>query len=360
MSEASTAPTGRLRLVLRIFAGLVLALVAAELLVRHVYFVQYDYDPTFGSVIRGGTTATYAREGVGTSRWSEHGLRRAIRPDPSKPAILAVGDSYTEALGVDDDKVFTHVLEAALRVQVLNAGRAGASIADYIALAPTYQAMFKPAWTIVQLREKDLTTDAWDKSKRAEGWAYFEGGTDGKLSVVAAKPEPRGKLWHALDPLRRHFALYMFSVIRYREFKAAAQQEPPLFHAGDANKAVEANGNAILPQNEARKYPIAEEFEMLEAAYQGRVTILYLPDYDPHAPTKVGSLVEETLDKLCRERSWSCVNLRATYADFAAQHRSPFGFSNTAYNFGHMNSDGHAAAAALLARELGGRLRDLL
>jgi hypothetical protein len=342
----------------RILVGVLLALVAAEIVARRVYYVQLDNDPTFGSIIRPGTTARFAREGVGWSRWTDHGLRHATPPDPSHPAILALGDSYTEALGIDDPDVFTHRLEAATHLQVLNAGRAGASVADYIALAPTYRALYKPVWTVVQLREKDLTTDAWDKRK--EGWAYFEGGVGAPLTIVPATIEPRGHLWHLVDPLRRHLALFSFAIIRFREFRAAAEAEPPLFLAGDAHKAPSTDGNAVLPQAEAQRYPVARELELLNAAYQNRVTVLYLPDFDPKAPERVDSFVEETFDRLCRERGWSCVNLRRSYADFAARHRAPFGFPNSGYNFGHMNADGHAAAAAALARELAGRLRDLL
>lgn len=99
----------------------------------------------------------------------------------------------------------------------------------------------------------------------------------------------------------------------------------------------------------------------LEEAYANRVTLLFLPDFDPRAPGAVTSEAERVFAEECAAHGWSCVDLRDAFRAFAARFESPYGFPNSAWNEGHMNEGGHAATAQLLRDEVA-RLRahDLL
>lgn len=267
------------------------------------------FDPILGYVVAPGATVTWAREGQATSRWAAHGVRRAGEPEPGIPAILTLGDSFTEAFMVGDEDVFTHRLEQLLRadgvrVDVLNAGRSGASAADYVALAAHYRQLFAPRWTIVELRDEDLGSGAWTEQS-----THFTSGAGGAVSAVFVAP-PRHPVLDLLRPLRTRSALVDYACIRLREFAEAFDREPPLFRATSA--AAQAATHST--DDSAVRYPIAAELQALHDAYSGRITLLYLSDFDLRRPEAAIGTVEPVFDALCRERRWSCVNLRAAYA----------------------------------------------
>src|SRR5215470_13877049 len=147
-----------IRTLTRIFFGTALALVAFEPIARVYYFYPGSFEPGVGPVPAPASKVRWCIEGCATSSWQDHDLRRSRPYDPRLPAILAVGDSHTEAMQVGDDEVYTARLERALGdgTQVLNIGRSGHSPADHVALAARNRALFSPEWTIVVLKEKDF------------------------------------------------------------------------------------------------------------------------------------------------------------------------------------------------------------
>ncbi len=340
--------SGRWRRGVAALAGVLLALLAFEGVARHVSWFVYEIHPRLGSVLAPGRTAVYCREGCGSSHRIADGIRRAAPLDPARPVLLVLGDSFTEALMIDDDRVFTQVLEARLAtagapLQVANAGRSGGSPADYVALAPFYRERLAPRWTVIQLRAPDLEGDAFDASK-----THFAEDADGRLAVVEVA-RPPSRFNRALAPLRSHSALVSFGSVRMKEFASAAADEAPLFRA--------TRRRAPPPP---RDWPVSAQLEAMAEAFAGRVTFLFLPDYDARDPAHVDA-IERTVSDLCAARGWSCASLRDAFPDFAATRTSPYGFPNSAFNSGHMNEAGHAAAAAVLETELRRVLaRDLL
>jgi lysophospholipase L1-like esterase len=334
-----------------LLAGVAMALFMTELVIRQVYRVQKDIDPVFGFLVRPGTAVRWQREGNGTSHWTNLGVRRRALPDLSRGSILALGDSFTEGWMVNDDEVFTEILEQRTRdvtkLPVLNAGRSTTSVADYIAFSGWYQENLRPRWTIVQVRDDDLTSDAWDPSKPHFTW-------QGALHVAVPRPPHRGSSWKALWPWRQRISLFGYGVVRISEFKDAIAKEPPMFRAAYGPRSPSPPD----PQTLVASFPIAASLEMLRTAYGGRLTILYLPEFDPRDPTRPTSKLEGVLQSWCSQRAVSCVNLRTKYEELWRRGRSPYGFSNTAFNVGHLNADGHRAAAELLAPVVHRLIRD--
>src|SRR5215470_4491801 len=130
----------QLRPVLRLTVGLALAVAAFEPIARFFCTYPTESHPVLGLVPAAGATVRWCLEGCGTSHWQADGLRRSAPHDPARPAILAVGDSFTEAFHVNDEETFVSVLERQLRaagrdVDVLNVGHSAFSAADYLGLA---------------------------------------------------------------------------------------------------------------------------------------------------------------------------------------------------------------------------------
>jgi lysophospholipase L1-like esterase len=302
------------------------------------------YDPVLGAVAAPGETLRYAIEGDGSSRWSAPGVRHPAPPDPGRPSIVALGDSFTEALMIDDADVYTQRLEESLAARgidfpVLNLGASGFSAADYVALADEYRRRFAVTWAVVQLRPNDVAGDAFIPSK-----THFRRTPAGDLEVVRSAPAPLSPL---LAPLRRRSTLLNYGIVRLKEFAAAAEREPPLFRAASSRPRV-----APAP----RDYPVEDVLRALGDAWDGRLTLLLLPGFETDRPGP--SPGEVRILASCAEWRWSCVSLRERFGAFAARHESPYGFANSTWGRGHMNAAGHHAAAEILTAELA-RLRAL-
>lgn len=337
------------RRVLTFIAGAFLACVAMEVLVRQAITLSYREVPGFGYV---RSSVLYRLEGKGRSNWTIYSLRRAAPPDPKRPSVLLLGDSYTEAFMVDDEEVVSTLVEAQLQhegvaVQVLNSSYSGASPAEYVAQSDYYRKTFSPRWTVIVLQDDDLEGDSWKQEK-----AHFIRNSDGSLSVQNAGPTPFESTRRSrIKQLQRKYFPSMFAyyalVIRIPELLQGTQAEPPLFLAGSPDR----KKSEVIET----RYPVEEELDAMRRAYDGRVTFLYLAEYDPHAPT-VPTATERRFQAYCTTTNVSCVDTRVLYRQFARNHAAPFGFSNSGFNKGHLNAAGHQAAASLLAPELRRRL----
>jgi hypothetical protein len=347
---SATSPPTYARL-LHTLARWTLAMSAAaltfEVVVKPIYSLHIVSDPEFGPIVAPGSTVHFGLEGWGTSHWGSRGVRGERASLDGAPPILAVGDSQTESFMVDDDVVFTAKLEGILAkndpsLRVLNVGKSNHSVADYVGLAPRYIAAFHPRWTVIEVRDKDLGSDAWVKGKR-----HFASEPGGELTVVDV-PEPArhgvGKLfWET----RQRSSFVGYSVVRFGRFREAMAREAPLFHAGTPS-AARPEGD---PAERLADYPLEAELAALRDAWGGRLTILLLADFDPHDPGRV-SEIGRWLAERCAATGISFVTLGSASPDFLARGHSPYGFGNTKFNDGHMNVEGHAAVAELLAREL--------
>lgn len=298
----------------------------------------------FGKITAPGTVRWYT-EGGATTHFTSLGLRRKSPPDLSKPSILALGDSFTEALMISDEDVYTTQLEMQLHktgldYNVLNAGRSSASIADYIYHAPWYRKTFAPRWVLIQVRDDDFGKDAWNGGIGKAKFSYL----DDKQSITVVSPPLRhySRLYYALDFLRQHSALATYGYKRLQLFQQMMANEPPLFRA---TLALRRKTESSL------KYPIEQELKMLVRSYEQRVTLVYLASYDPKAPEQKTE-IEEEVSRICSLNHWSFVNLRTTYSNFTKHGLSPYGFLNTAFNQGHMNSEGHHTTVKLIVDEL--------
>lgn len=322
-----------------------LALFCAELLLRRVCYVPRALDPDFGFVPEAGREARWAIEGDGRAHYGPRGVRSTPGSAPAPadaPAVLVIGDSFTESHHVDDDETFAARAQALLvaagqPARLLNVGVAGQRTPGYVELAPRYRAAFRPAWSVVVLNEDDLLADMYDPSA-----TYFTGGRGGQplrlhtVSAATGDSALRG-LWRrakAKSALLQRGGLQLVGFLGdargARLFRSAAPPPP-----------------AAPPR--AADYPVRLALELLLRAYQGRVTLVLLPRFRPggaHQPSDV----EQIFQDVCALRS--CVHLGPAFSSFAARRATPYGFPNRGFNVGHLNHAGHGAVAAALAGEL--------
>ncbi len=90
-------------------------------------------DPQLGWVYRGNATILHSREGYARNELNSQGLNdKEYSPDEATRKIIAVGDSFTEALQVPRALNFTSIAEQnSPCINVLNAGRSGTTVIHY-------------------------------------------------------------------------------------------------------------------------------------------------------------------------------------------------------------------------------------
>ena len=125
---------------LLLVTGFVIALGLCELGLRCLgveYPKFYDYDPQLGGKLRPGLKGYWLKEGGGYVSINSDGLRDREHPishPPSTLRIAVLGDSFAEAMQVNQDEAFWAVLERGLqgcpnlkgrKVEVINFGHSG-------------------------------------------------------------------------------------------------------------------------------------------------------------------------------------------------------------------------------------------
>ena len=358
-SEAAARPPRRivtltavLRMAGKLLAAMVLTVVAGDLIATRVCNCPTIYDPALGRIPKPGARFHWKIEGDGDGVWTSNCVRRASLPaSNTNGCLLAIGDSYTEALFVTDEDYYAHRLEKRLRenhldVPVLGVAKSGFSVADYIANAAMYRKLFSPSWVIVQVGDDDFCNDAWNTGK-PEGYAHFRHakGSDA-LDIIDLPPKDGGMCALASD----HFPLLLPIVLfmQDRENVVLAwlkDRKQPWFHAESPE---DTSKRAAVP--EMTKYPVEEEMKMLAGSYDKHVILLYVARLDPLHPSHE-SENEAILRKAALAQGIRFVSLRDKFPELAAAGQAPFGFSNTRFNAGHWNRYGHQAAADLLYDE---------
>ncbi len=332
-ADSSVDRRGRLGGWSRAISGIALSVLAFEAVFRFLSFEVTRVDPVSHRQVL--TMTHRLGEGFGVSHWDASGIRQSPANCTSCPRVLVLGDSFTEALQVNDPDAYPAVAEALLSstqpILLVNAGQASRSPADYVFDALRNRQLVQPAWTVIQLNLDDLGPDAFIDAKIH----FLEQGTK-LLTPVAPPSHVYGRITRLLGVLRGHSALVNYALYRLDVIRQT-RRPPRWFIAGS-----EPDGR---PAPEARKYPVERELDLMRASYENRITFLFLPPFN----TAIES-GETRFERYCLSTPGSCVNLRASFDGFRQRGTAPYGFPNSRFGEGHLNRDGHAAARATSGR----------
>jgi hypothetical protein len=332
------------RRVLAMMLGPALALLTLEGVSRCYFNYQSVRHPILGSVVPAGHTFRSRIEGAGVAYHDQDGVRRARALGPRHGTqVLCVGDSYTEANQVSDDEVYTTLVERSLNragmpAAVLNIGRSGLSIADYVANAAAFVASTSAGWTVVQVHDLDFGPEAWQASK-----THFQRRCPAcPVEAVWIPPAPDSAARLAGRRLRNQSAFVGFAMQRAQELAGATPPDKP---------AAPAEAPAAMRRTGVVDADVADELRLLADAYRGRLTLLLLGRFDPAAPGR-SSAEEAAIERAARALGLSLACSRDEYEALAERGTAPYGFPSSSLNSGHLNAAGHAAAARVLTREL--------
>ncbi len=295
------------------------------------------------------------KEGYGRTVLNELGLRApSFQEEPLQAGgqrVLVLGDSYTQAMQVSDNEAFPQRLNALLGdyTQVINAGREGASPADYIALAEYNQQTFNPDVVVVQLNEGDFTKDLL-----SENQTFFYEQTAKGYSL-----EENKALISANELASRFVSLQ--SVLNFSTVRVAVERLGAMTPETVAPEAMTQPSSEQAALQEAGSQEdkwgdsSLENFivQELKRAYQTPI-LLYIPQLDYFSEDYAKANPTETyLYEAARDAGVTFISLRPDFVARYSQTNEPaHGFANTQPGTGHINALGHEIAAERLAKAL--------
>lgn len=328
----------------RTVAGIVLALLFAEISLRPWAGQLYRFDAQPVSLDRRNSdvrTVRFYDEGIATTHFTPSRARLTGAHDvPGAPYIVVLGDSFVEALQVNDSQtmgseVIRQAQKQGLAVNVRQYGWSGASPPKYALEAPAIQQLWSPSMVVVVANTDDFTPEAlnthWTQTVIQNGRATTQ------PQQTASPASVRYKVWK----LSAHSAL-LETVIR--RFALDVMPTLPRFELGKDQLG------AISAARQDNGELTATMVKLLKDAYGDRLFLLYAADVglSAHGPDP------EELELLhqCAIQSVRCASSRQALE----QARDDLkyigrGFSNTSPGTGHYNSDGHRALGEIIWAE---------
>lgn len=343
---------GTTRNVLKAFGGALAALVfwsavTALLLWRSPGFVD---DPEQGRIYRPGLYV-HGTEGFSWSRMNSLGMRspEVAQKAPGEQRILFLGDSFTEALQVDSDKAYPARVADELSlsgatVTSVNAGRSGASPANYIHLAPWYAERIHPDVVVVQVSGQDFRKDV----ENAQRNFYVRRTGQSFETVFNAEFRSTNPFVQRLPALEPVLEIPLVQLMSQNVWKALAANQPKTPFVGAQKKSVRANGSSNQPKVVDAAL-LDWSIEALAEAYP-RLVVVYVPHTDFMTGSGNPAEIRDALANACAQHNVRLVDTMGPLEDsFHGARIAPSGFANSTPGKGHLNAQGHAIVAAAVA-----------
>ena len=286
-----------------------------------------------------------SEEGYCVTHFHKSGFRDPVPKGRHKFTVLTLGDSFTEAVQVNDDQTFPSKTQALLQAQgidvgIYNAGTSGGSPPRYISLASIYNQTLHPDPVVICLNTSDYTADYLD---RAHTFTAEKEGLGYKLVILPNSGKQRLTKMPVVS-----------QVIRTSLFQMAAKKMTVGGSGGGEAESKPAKKS--VGDEELTRY-VRWTLEQYKAAYP-HLTLVFVPGIDYFKFTTEGQHDEYILVAQCKELGVTLINMRTIYQDQYRQDGVPsHGFNNTSPGKGHINAHGHALLAEELSNELARSLR---
>lgn len=328
----------------RTVLGVVLALVLFELLLRPFpgQVLRFDTRPVHEDRLDAPVlTVPYHLEGFSTAHFTPSRARLTGNAVvPGAPFVVLVGDSYVEALQVQDEQTMGSVLERTSRsrqrpVNVRQYGFSGDSPAHYALMADEILETWKPQMVCVVVNADDFTQDALTNH-----WAEMKlhGNQPPTISVADEgwSREMRVRITAKLQHSGLLYALAQRTVLDI--LPTFNRNPPPDAKAASVEEAVDP---AVIKAT----------VQALKDAYGSHLMVLLIQNPGISGGTTPTRL-ETILSTSCAEQGVDCVMTREAFANLR-DHRQElgFGFSNTLPGAGHINVVGHQLVGELIWAE---------
>ncbi|MEO1401470.1 MAG: hypothetical protein AAFV72_09535 [Cyanobacteria bacterium J06635_1] len=363
-----------LRTLIKATSSFLLALLLWEAILRNLVESSpgTKTHPALGVIKKLGTSLQ-TQEGIARARFNSLGMRHPeIQPKQlNEYRVLVLGDSYTLAEQVADQQTFTALTESTLakpflnsgrQIQVINAGKPGASPANYLHAAEFYNSKIHPDSVVVQLVPSDFSLQLTNSTEE-----FYVAEQDGQHRVIHNKSfgssEPLTQL--LLSRFPQFDVLLQMSVLR-----VGSRQAQQLFAdtGGEITPSAIANNAQTESKTEPRlshgeKASLDWTIQSLKRAFPNLVFV-YIPaiNYEDYKAGRLADrtklsdsavhnlLIEEYLEEKAEAYQIPMVNMRSDFVAFYRDRKTALqGFNNTQPGLGHLNATGHELIAEKLS-----------
>lgn len=322
MGDAEARSRRWRRRVVAVLAGTLVALVAAEIVLRLAWTPPAERStPSFGPHPAYTVAPLAGVTGVFASWEYEHGFthtaqglrgRVVFGAEPAagiEKRVLFLGDSFTYGIGSEDDETFVALLDAAWpRAEVANGGVNGYGTREALAFLDRFGAAFRPDLTVLVFFWNDLEDNV---GRTKPEFRLDDSGRVVRVDPVAGAPVPLAELPAAdVTRERSHFPLYLHQLV-----KAAAR--------GLRYRTTGIRPRRIrTPEQAAEAWTVTERLLGLlarRAAEIGtRLVVTSVPDHnqvDPEARIEniepLNFEVQDRLAQVCAAAGVPCLDFRA-------------------------------------------------
>jgi hypothetical protein len=379
--------------ILLALVGILIGLIVVEAGLRIMgieYPLFYDYDPVLGNRLRPGVTGYWTEEGQGFVSINSDGLRDREHPIPH-PAntlrIAVLGDSYVEAMQVNEDQAFCKVMQKDLQhcanlrgrqVEVINFGVSGFGTAQELLMLRHRVWKYKPDVVLLAFTTGNDVADNSRQLKQVNYLPYFVYRGD---KLVLDDQQTREN-WARENTRWRRF--YLNDLLACRFFQVLHHAKDTFWKwwwlEGFGRKAQAAvKGEEAGLSNEIYREPTTEVWQEAwrvtegvllrmrdEVAQRGAyfaVVTLTNGDQvnpDPHNRLDFAKLMgtndlfypDHRLERFCQDHHIPILLLGPPFQEYATQHHVFLhGFGKT-LGTGHWNQEGHRLAGQLIAQWL--------
>jgi lysophospholipase L1-like esterase len=305
--------------------------------------------PGLGMVPVSNSLAVWGIEGHGVTRYSSNG--EIFTPEHDGASVVVLGDSYTEALQMNNEDKYVSVAENLLSKRNISAdlhnfSRSGRNVADYVYMAPVMYRLFSPSIVVVQVDASDFL-----QAYKSTNTNYFDV-RDGKISLTHQDDYfVRNTFDIETQNLLRKSSIASFFMYR---FSSAVDNFRSRIY-GRAEPANESLQNDFQGLSDDEKILLG--IQAIQEAYaDSEVLFLVVPGipvidnedliWENHDDEYFVGLLQEQGNS---DAIYPAMNFRELHQESLV---FPRGFFNTLPNAGHLNRAGHMAVGEALADSL--------
>lgn len=351
-------------------AVLVVCLVALELVVRYTHafgarvswsepdpLITYRYTP--GRVYWHNQENDHPISGT-INRFGLRDRDRTLEKPPGTYRIAVLGDSFVEALQVEQDSTFLSLAEDRLnrqlpvRVELMNFGRSGMSQAEEHLVLQHDVMGFAPDMVAVVFIPRNDIEDLDPGASASAMRPFYQLGPDGTLNLDTSFAESRRyRVRVLLNPLKQHSALVSLLAERHNALQLARRQ---VGHAADAHGSPAIPGYLTLCTDSpdpmySANYRLSKAILSAMAEYCAGRGVRFLLVCGDYAPDPSEAALYEQLDRsfdvafLERDLGAFADSLGIDYLGLQEPFRRAILAGDGPLHWAHWNYAGHRVAA---------------
>lgn len=333
----------KIKMFVKILLSAMIVLFLWEIILEttNIKMTGFKNHPYLGEIHNNGISI-WGKEGYSISYINKLGMRnKEIKPKIAEEyRILALGDSYTEAFQVFENSCYCRVLERTIKnlnkqklIEVINGGKGGDNILNYIYPASFYEKEIKPDAVVIELNDNDFSPKEIYNSK---SFLYLE---KNKNSFKLIK----NKKFISNNSLRQKYPNLTF-LTRFTVLRAGFDNLKTLFKKESSNQ--DENATKFNTDKSLVEWSVKN----LKNAYSNtKIIIVYIPRINYENPNQSINLTGKYLESASANNNIKFINMRNDFLNYYKKYKQPcHGFNNYIMGDGHINENGHKLIAKKL------------